>query len=111
MSNTVAFYQRDSILYLVAACCSVLISTWISVNASVINPDAICYLQSAMSMNSGLNVAANLCDQAHWPFYSALIYIVHNIIKLSYLTTAYFLNGIFSLISVPLLNSSTFVSK
>lgn len=91
--------QRRSI-YFTAAALSLLLSLWACIRQSVINPDAICYLLSAESMPLGLSYAAHLCGQAHWPFYSILIYGVASFSKLSYEYSAYLLNGLFSLISV-----------
>lgn len=87
-------------VYFFAAFMSVLLSLWAVLKESVINPDAICYLQSAQSMPLGLSFAAHICDQAKWPFYSMLIYGVSSVTHLSWLHAAYLLDGFFSLISV-----------
>lgn len=87
-------------IYLISGFVSILLSCWISGSTSVINPDAICYLQSAAVMHEGLSVAMNLCDQAKWPFYSILIAGFVELTKLSFETSAYILNGIFSLLTV-----------
>lgn len=101
MSNTVTFHQRDSFIYVVAACCSVLISAWISINASVINPDAICYVLSAQDMmRSGFVAGMHLCPQAKWPFYSLLVNVFAQLTTLSFITSAYVLDAVFSAISV-----------
>lgn len=92
--------QRHSTIYIVAAILSIAISFWVSLKGVVVNPDAICYLQSAETMKQGLMTAMHLCDQAKWPLYSALIYVVKNITNLSTVYSAYLLNGFFSLISV-----------
>jgi len=87
-------------LYLIAALLSVLCSFWISGREMVINPDAICYLQSAASMKDGIHVAMNLCGQAKWPFYSLLIAGFVHVTHFSYENSAYLLNGFFSLLTV-----------
>src|SRR3990167_7645795 len=87
-------------VYLTAASLSIILSCWAALRESVVNPDAICYLQSAAAMSSGLKAAMHLCPQAMWPFYSMLIYGVVSITHLSWVTAAYFLNGFFSCISV-----------
>ncbi len=92
--------SHPSTVYLVAAVLSILLSFWMSSREFVINPDAICYLQSAATMKSGIHAAMNVCGQAQWPFYAWLIAIVVNVTKLSYVTAAYTLNGVFSLIAV-----------
>lgn len=92
--------SQRSVIYLIAGVASILLSFWAAMRSVVINPDGICYLQSADSMALGLSVAAHLCDQAHWPFYSALIYGVSSVTRLSSLYSAYVIDGLFSLISV-----------
>lgn len=87
-------------VYLTAIFFSIALSVWASVGNEVINPDAICYLQSAQSMPQGLRFASQLCDQAKWPFYSALIFSFARVTHFSYLHSAEMLDGIFSLISV-----------
>jgi hypothetical protein len=87
-------------VYLTAAFLSIILSCWVALRESVINPDAICYLQSAAAMSGGLKAAMHLCGQAMWPFYSMLIYGVVSITHLSWTGAAYFLNGFFSCISV-----------
>ncbi len=87
-------------IYLTAAVISILLSFWMSVRSSVINPDAICYVQSAEALQSGLNFAMHLCGQAKWPFYSILIFGLVSVTKISYVAAAYSLNAFFSLISV-----------
>lgn len=92
--------RQRSTVYFVAAIISLALSYWACVKEVVINPDAICYLQSAETMKMGLMTAMHLCDQAKWPLYSALVYIVMGVTKLSSVYAAYLLNSIFSLISV-----------
>ncbi len=87
-------------LYTIAALCSILLSFWAAIKTSVINPDGICYLQSAQAMDQGFLIAVHLCAQAEWPFYSVLIFGLVKLTHLSYLTAAYTLNGLFSLITV-----------
>lgn len=92
--------HRRLTIYFTAAFLSIFLSCWIAGKESVINSDAICYLQSAATMPAGFQVAMHLCDQAKWPFYSALIFGLASLTKLSYITAANVLNGIFSLLSV-----------
>jgi hypothetical protein len=87
-------------LYGIAALCSILLSLWAALKTSVINPDGICYLQSAEAMDKGLLIATHLCAQAKWPFYSILIFGVIKLTHFSSLVAAYVLNGLFSLITV-----------
>lgn len=87
-------------VYFTGIVISILLSCWASIREVVINSDAICYLLSAESMSMGLGYAAHLCDQAHWPFYSALIFTVASVTKISYIHSAYLLDGLFSLISI-----------
>lgn len=92
--------RQHGTIYFTGIMISILLSCWAGIREVVINPDAICYLQSAQSMSMGISYAAHLCDQAHWPFYSAFIYLVATFTKISYTTSAYLLDGLFSLISV-----------
>lgn len=92
--------RKDFAPYFIAAVLSVILSCFVAVKTSIINPDAICYLQSAAAMERGFAVAAHLCEQAKWPFYSALIFGLTKLTHLTYLSTAYLLNGFFSLLSV-----------
>lgn len=101
MSMRQPFYQRDGFLYFVVIAASALLSCWISVRESVINPDAICYLLSAEKIGEGgLKGAMQLCGQAKWPFYSALIYAFAQASHFSYLMSANLLDGFFTIISV-----------
>ena len=92
--------RKSGSVYLFAVIFSVLLSILASIKNVLINPDAICYLQSAETMKMGLSAAMHLCDQAKWPFYSALIYSLASVTKLSVYYSASILNGIFALISV-----------
>lgn len=99
--NLRIWYRRESTLYWLAACTSLVLSIWIASQQSIINPDAICYLLSAESIaHRGIKEAMNLCGQAKWPFYSVIIYSVVKATHLSYPTAAYLANSFFSLISV-----------
>lgn len=91
--------RKPAFIYVVAGFWSILIS-FIEVFRTIINPDGICYLQSAQTMSMGIRSAMHLCDQANWPLYSFLIYLLSSIAHFSFLNSAYFINGIFSLISV-----------
>ncbi len=88
-------------VYFVAGLFSILLSVWIYAGQSVINADAICYLQSAQTLGAaGVHAATHLCEQAKWPFYSALIFGLVSVAKISYVKAAFVWNGFFSLISV-----------
>lgn len=91
--------RHPAFIYFVAGFFSILIS-FIEVFRTIINPDGICYLQSAETMHLGILSAMHLCDQANWPLYSFLIYLLSSIAHLSFLNSAYFINGFFTLISV-----------
>ncbi len=85
---------------IIATILSVALSLWAALKTSVINPDGICYLQSAAAMKHGLMYATHLCDQAKWPLYSMLIFAVTQFTHATPLIAAYTLNAIFSLITV-----------
>jgi hypothetical protein len=88
-------------LYGVAIVCSVLLSLDGFLRASVINPDGICYLQSASTfVNAGLHAAMSVCGQAAWPFYSVLIGVFSSALHVSVINAAFILNAIFSCITV-----------
>lgn len=94
------FFQSSRAVYLVAGFLSILLSLWVVHKTEIINPDAVCYLQSAESVPQGLHYVMHLCGQAKWPFYSVLISSVVRVTGFSYENAAYFIDGIFSLISV-----------
>lgn len=99
--NKFSLYCRDNALFVVAIGSSILLSLWAGIRETVINPDAICYLMSAQQVGeSGIKDAMHLCGQAKWPFYSVLIYGLVQLSQFSYQTAAYFLNAIFSCLSV-----------
>jgi hypothetical protein len=88
-------------VYVIAMLMSVFLSCWLSLHENIINPDGICYLQSAADISiAGLKAASQLCDQAKWPFYSVLIHNVAYATHLSYLASAYLLDGLLSITSV-----------
>lgn len=94
-------FNRDALVYYVAGLLSLLLSIWIVLRESVINPDAICYLSSAEIFGkSGLHAAMNFCPQARWPFYSILIYATGSLTHLSFTNAAYALDALFTLITV-----------
>lgn len=65
------------------------------------NPDGICYLQSAsILMNQGIHAAREVCGQAAWPFYDILIAGMARFFHFSIIFSANSLNGFFSLLSV-----------
>lgn len=92
---------RTSTLFLFAFITSLLLSAWIGYRETVINSDAICYLLSAKMVGTdGIRNAMQLCNQARWPFYSALIYGFVQVTHLPYAGAAYLINSLFTLISV-----------
>lgn len=100
-SSLLLLLRQEKILLLLAALASLLLSAWIEGREAVVNTDAICYLLSAEQISKGGFVSAmHLCDQAKWPFYSLLIYIVQNLFHISAQLSAYILDAIFSLITV-----------
>ncbi len=93
--------MKERVVYPIAVFFSLLLSYWIGAREAVINPDAICYLQSAESISTvGLHAATQLCDQSHWPFYSLLIFTLVRVTHISYLSSAYLWDGFFSCVSV-----------
>jgi hypothetical protein len=90
-------------LYTIGFMLSLLLSCWIDSQQSVINPDAICYLLSAETIGrEGLRASMHLCVQSNWPLYAILIYGLQHILPLSYQTSAYFIDAIFTALSVGL---------
>jgi len=94
------FLSGDKLVYLIAAIMSIVFSISTILHNSLINPDAICYLFSADEMKLGIHSAMNICAQAKWPFYSAMVYALSKIISVSTLNSAYILDSLFTLISV-----------
>lgn len=92
--------RQHWLVFLTAVVISISLSYWMSVREPVINPDAICYLQSAESMQQGWHAGTHVCDQAKWPFYSALIFAFKKLTHINSLFSAYILNGLFSLMSI-----------
>ncbi|MDR3491700.1 MAG: hypothetical protein P4M12_06605 [Gammaproteobacteria bacterium] len=93
--------SRNYIIYLLAALVSVFLSYDGSLRGAVINPDGLCYLQSAEAMTTAdFHTAMNVCGQAQWPLYSMLIYGLAAVTKISYISAAFTVNGLFTLISV-----------
>lgn len=92
--------SSSATLYFLAVCGSLLLSLLMIYQQGVINPDGVCYLQSAATFPVGLSAATHLCGQAQWPFYSLLIFSVGQLVHGSYLTAAYGLDSFFSLLSV-----------
>ncbi len=92
--------RQNGMVYFTAAVLSLILSYLAGVHETVINPDAICYLQSAESLPQGLSFVTQLCGQAKWPFYSIFIFSLASATKFSYLTSAYILDALFTLISV-----------
>jgi len=95
------FTENPKFIYFFAAISSLLLSLYIDYRESLINPDAICYLQSAAVIGAGgLRKAMNLCPQAQWPLYSVLIYFTSLSTHLSLTVAAYVLDALFSMLSV-----------
>src|SRR5579883_222646 len=96
-----AWLENDNLLYVFALTASLILSFWLSYRETVINPDGICYLLSAQTVGTAsLKEVIHLCPQSQWPFYSVLIYAVSQASHFSYTASAYFLNALFSLLSV-----------
>ncbi len=94
VSNPLAIYSFAAII-------SLLLSGWIAYREILINPDAICYLQSAAVIGAGgLRKAMNLCAQAQWPFYSVLIFSLGMLTHLPLLVSAYIWDALFTALSV-----------
>lgn len=91
--------KQQSWIFISAIFFTMLLCVLSAIRTDVINPDGICYLQSAESMQSGLRAAVNLCGQARWPFYSMLIYGLAHATGFSFLFSAYLINFIFSIFS------------
>src|SRR5689334_12361975 len=99
-SNTSQHYSPWAI-YSFAALISLIFSSWVAYREVLINPDAICYLQSAAMIGvGGLRKAMNLCTQAQWPFYSILIYVLSKLTQLPLLISAYLWDALFTACSV-----------
>lgn len=97
------FWMKDQpvVIIIVGMILSLLLSAWVDWNQQVINPDGICYLQSAQAYPGiSLKAVTQLCAQAQWPLYSVLIQKVTQWTHWSYLTSAFVINGIFSALSV-----------
>jgi hypothetical protein len=89
------------IIYSLTAIASILLSIWINTHAVLLNPDAICYLQTAETIHDqGLSAAMSLCGQSKWPFYSLLIAGIAKFTTLSYEHSAIILNSLFSVLTV-----------
>jgi hypothetical protein len=101
MRTTLADVHSSRTVYLAAGLISLLLSAWICLQQTVVNPDAVCYLLSAKEMGSaGISAAMHLCGQASWPFYSALIFFFAKYSIFSITTSAYILDSLLTLITV-----------
>ena len=88
-------------IYGVAAMLSLLLSVWLAYQNAVINPDGLCYLRSAANFAiADWNNAVTVCGQTRLPLYPFLISVVSVLTPLSALHAAFFLNAVFSIISV-----------
>lgn len=101
MSASRQFAPSRRLAYWLAALISLSLSASIYFKSVMVNPDAICYLLSANTLQqSNLHNAMTLCGQAAWPFYSVMIYLFAKYSTLSLLTSAFILNALLTLISV-----------
>lgn len=91
---------KPAVIYSIAALFSLLLSLISGLRLDVINPDAICYLQSAKMTAQGLHAVMQTCPQANWPLYSILIFAVTQLTHTSAFLSAFLLNSLFSVISV-----------
>lgn len=92
--------RQSRVVYLIAGFFSILLSLWIYQQTELINPDGVCYVQSASVVKQGLHEVMHLCGQASWPFYSVLIYSAHAVTGFSFENSAYILNALLTLLSV-----------
>jgi hypothetical protein len=91
----------DYLVYWASALISITLSLWINHHVVLLNPDAICYLQSAETFShQGLLAAMSLCGQSQWPFYYVFIAGIVKLTGFSYEHSAFILNGIFSVLTV-----------
>lgn len=96
-------YFRNALPYFFATIASLGLSFWIAAHQAIINPDAICYLESAKALHQyGLAYAMQLCSQANWPFYSMIIASFVQLTGFTYSIAAYVIDGLFSMLSVSL---------
>ncbi len=101
MSLSRQFAPSRRLAYWLAGLISVCLSASLYFKSVMVNPDAICYLMSAHTLQqSSLGNAMSLCGQAEWPFYSVMIYLFAKYSTLSLLTSAFVLNALLTLISV-----------
>jgi len=92
--------NSQRLIYVTAISLSVMISLFITLSIDVINPDGVCYLLSAETMEDGLRQATKVCDQAGWPLYAWLIAKTVSITHLSDIHAAFLLNTLLSTCSV-----------
>lgn len=93
--------RRVSLVYWTAILLSLVLSTWLSIRETVINPDAVCYLLSAQTYGeAGFKAAMQFCPQAQWPFFSIVVALFSKLTHLSLTNAAYCLDAFFSAISV-----------
>ncbi len=100
LTQPLPFYQQQRCVYLVALLISFCLSVWMDYREEVINPDGLCYLMSAQTMDVSVHEGMQLCGQAHWPLYAILIHGLVTLTHMVYTTAAYSLNCFFTLISV-----------
>lgn len=67
------YIRQSSFPWWLAGGGSLLLSLWRLLTLDVINPDGICYLQSAHTVVQQHTLAMQVCDQSGWPFYQVLI--------------------------------------
>lgn len=93
--------RSDSSIYLIAIFASILLSISGFFRGSILNPDGICYLQSAANYSTAsFSAAMHTCGQAEWPLYSYLIHLFVKFTSTSFFDAAFIINGLFSIISV-----------
>ncbi len=87
-------------VYFFAGLFSLLLSAIVAGRTDVINPDAICYLESAALMKQDFYAGVQLCGQAKWPFYSMCVAGFSTLFRMSEVASAYVIDALFSLITV-----------
>lgn len=101
MKKELPFFKSVGFLYFFAVVTSLILSLGIGLRQAIINPDAVCYLTSAEAIGRiGIKGAMQICSQANWPFYPAIIYGVVQITHLSYPAAGYAVDAIFTALSV-----------
>jgi len=92
--------RQPHLLFWTAGGISILLSLLAFFRMDAINPDGICYLQSAATVLQQHTLALHLCDQSGWPFYQVLIAGVSGLSGWSVMVSAGVLNAVLSALSV-----------